>query len=214
MVEEQVRKEMQAKDEKDVESGILSVLTDAEDEEMEYESWKLRELKRNKRDREEREAVERERLEVERLRNMTEEERRAELKNNPKQVTNKAPKGKYKFLQKYYHRGAFYLVSNQAVFTNYLYTFFLISMVFILKITGRRRPSLQTGLCRADSGGPFRQDCAAQSHAGQEFWPKWSDQVHSLGGSRHVAGGRTLGIPFGSKPQIPHSGKIFSHLLM
>jgi hypothetical protein len=103
---------MQAKDEKDLESGILSVLTDAEDEELEYETWKLRELKRNKRDRDEREAEERERQEIERIRNMTEEERRLEFKNNPKEVTNKAPKGKYKFLQKYYHRGAFYLVSS------------------------------------------------------------------------------------------------------
>nr|CAH0109806.1 unnamed protein product [Daphnia galeata] len=116
VVEEEVRKEMQAKDEKDLESGILSVLTDAEDEELEYESWKLRELKRNKRDRDEREAEEKERQEIERIRNMTEEERRLEFKNNPKEVTNKAPKGKYKFLQKYYHRGAFYLDEDKEVF--------------------------------------------------------------------------------------------------
>jgi len=112
VVEEEIRKEMQAKEEKDLESGILSVLTDAEDEELEYETWKLRELKRNKRDRDEREAEERERQEIERIRIMTEEERRMEFKNHPKEVTNKASKGKHKFLQKYYHRGAFYLVSS------------------------------------------------------------------------------------------------------
>lgn len=114
LVEESVKKELeQMKAEKD--PNIGDVNTDDENDEVEYEAWKLRELKRIKRDRDEKEQREKEKSDIERLRTMTEDERRQELRLNPKVVTNKAAKGKYKFLQKYYHRGAFYLENEDNV---------------------------------------------------------------------------------------------------
>lgn len=115
LVEELLKKELMENQEVDNEEEII--ITDDEDDEEEYEAWKVRELKRIKRDREEREQLERERQDVERLRNLTEEEWRMEVKNNPKQITNKAAKGKYRFLQKYYHRGAFFLDKEDDVYT-------------------------------------------------------------------------------------------------
>ncbi|TMW52564.1 hypothetical protein DOY81_002389 [Sarcophaga bullata] len=109
LVEESVKKDLEKTKNDTAEPHIEDVCTDDENDEVEYEAWKLRELKRMKRDREERENAEREKSEIDRMRNLTDEERRQELRQNPKVVTNKAVKGKYKFLQKYYHRGAFYL---------------------------------------------------------------------------------------------------------
>ncbi|KAM5228097.1 microfibrillar-associated protein 1-like [Ctenodactylus gundi] len=113
-VEEETKKELE---ENKPSLALLDALsTDDENGEEEYEAWKVRELKRIKRDREDREALEKEKAETERLRSLTEEERRAELRANGKVITNKAVKGKYKFLQKYYHRGAFFMDEDEEVY--------------------------------------------------------------------------------------------------
>ncbi|XP_046581143.1 microfibrillar-associated protein 1-like [Haliotis rubra] len=114
MVEDEARREVE--EQHKMKDALDLVPTDDENDEEEYESWKVRELRRLKRDREERENTEKEKTEIEKVRGMTEEERRVEFRNNPRQVTNKALKGKYKFLQKYYHRGAFFMDDDEGVF--------------------------------------------------------------------------------------------------
>mmetsp|Transcript_4121 Transcript_4121/g.5295 ORF Transcript_4121/g.5295 Transcript_4121/m.5295 type:complete len:470 (+) Transcript_4121:39-1448(+) len=80
------------------------------DEALEYEAWKVRELQRIKRDKDDRQQMEDEKKETERRRNMTDEERRLEdraIGKNKEKL-----KAKWKYLQKYYHKGVFYMDEN------------------------------------------------------------------------------------------------------
>jgi len=71
----------------------------------EFEEWQLRELQRIKRDREEREKQSLEKAAIEARRGMTDEEVIAEKRRMKDGVKERK---KIKFLQKYYHKGAFY----------------------------------------------------------------------------------------------------------
>jgi len=89
--------------------GEEIVLTDDDDDEetqqKEYELWKLRELVRIRRERDDREKWRLERLDVERRRVMTDEEVATEKRKNKEGFKDR----KFmKYLQKYYHKGAFF----------------------------------------------------------------------------------------------------------
>lgn len=115
LVEDQIQKDIAARaagkkhwDDSDSEGGEVDD-ADGLDPEAEYAAWKLRELKRLKRSREAVEAREKEIAEKERRQNLTEEERAAEDESLvARQKEEKEGRGKMGFMQKYYHKGAFY----------------------------------------------------------------------------------------------------------
>jgi microfibrillar-associated protein 1 len=86
--------------------------TDGVDPDSEYLAWKLRELMRIKRDRAKIEEAEAEIAEKERRRNLTaaerEEEDRIRLEQQKQEEEEKGGKGQAKFMQKYFHKGAFF----------------------------------------------------------------------------------------------------------
>ena len=82
--------------------------TDGLDPEGEFEAWRLRELSRIKRDKEAQAARELEREEIEKRRALPEAQRLAEDLEYAKASRDAKPKGSQKFLQKYYHKGAFH----------------------------------------------------------------------------------------------------------
>ena len=84
--------------------------TDGLDPEAEFEAWRIRELARIKRDKEAEVRREIEREEIERRRALPEEQRLKEDMENAKRTRDEKPKGQQKFLQKYWHKGAFFQV--------------------------------------------------------------------------------------------------------
>jgi len=85
--------------------------TDGINEEEERKAWALRELRRLKRDQEKQQAEEDEKAEVEKRRTMTDDEIAALNRRKPEK-----DRGKMKFLQKYFHKGAFYQDNDHAIF--------------------------------------------------------------------------------------------------
>ncbi len=91
--------------------------TDGVNEVEEIQAWKLRELNRLKRDLLLKQQQEREFSEMEAIRNMPEDEKaeyhRKHIENQTKE---KESKSKYQFLQKYYHKGAFFMDTNEEIY--------------------------------------------------------------------------------------------------
>jgi microfibrillar-associated protein 1 len=84
--------------------------TDGLDPAEEFEAWRLRELGRIKKEKEDEVAREKEREEIERRRAMPEEQRMKEDLERAQKLREEKPKGSQKFLQKYWHKGAFHQV--------------------------------------------------------------------------------------------------------
>jgi len=97
--------------------------TDGLDPEAEFEAWRLRELARIKRDKEAAVRREEERAEIERRRALPEEVRLKEDLERAQKLRDEKPKGSQKFLQKYWHKGAFHQESFGALLSVQIFTF-------------------------------------------------------------------------------------------
>lgn len=106
MVVDQLAREEQAKRKSTNEDDDEMPSDDDDNEDEALRQWKVRELRRIKRDNDEREKWEDQERDLERRRTMTDEEIKAE--NAAKGIKVPVEKSQYRFLQKYYHPGAFY----------------------------------------------------------------------------------------------------------
>jgi microfibrillar-associated protein 1 len=107
LVKQYIEKEAN-KVEKNAEDSIMPDDSDDVNAQQEYENWKIRELRRIKNSLEEDEVRMKERIEVERRRQLTDEQRKEENLRLGCDESLRPVKSKLNFLQKYYHKGAFY----------------------------------------------------------------------------------------------------------
>ncbi|KAF9013639.1 Microfibrillar-associated protein 1 [Haplosporangium bisporale] len=117
MLKEYVARQAAVDDVPDIDNFADVDDTDGLDEEAEFDQWKLRELKRIKRDREELEAREAEKAEIERRRELTEEERVKEdmeylAKKKAEEESERKSGGP---VEKYHHKGAFFMDTDEAI---------------------------------------------------------------------------------------------------
>ncbi|KAH7930597.1 hypothetical protein BV22DRAFT_1028318, partial [Leucogyrophana mollusca] len=106
LVAESIRRELAEKEKDEMVPDVDD--TDGLDPDAEFEAWRLRELGRIKKEKEEELRLEREREEVERRRALPEEQRMKEDTERANKLREEKPKGQQKFLQKYWHKGAFH----------------------------------------------------------------------------------------------------------
>ncbi|KAJ7171805.1 microfibrillar-associated protein MFAP1, Zn finger, CCHC type protein [Mycena crocata] len=106
LVAESIRRELAEKEKEDIIPDVDD--TDGLDPEAEFEAWRLRELNRIKKEKEEELRREEEREEIERRRALPEEQRMKEDLERAQKLRDEKPKGSQKFLQKYWHKGAFH----------------------------------------------------------------------------------------------------------
>ncbi|KAF7340133.1 RdRP-domain-containing protein [Mycena venus] len=106
LVAESIRRELAEKEKEDQIPDVDD--TDGLDPEAEFEAWRLRELGRIKKEKEEELRREEEREEIERRRALPEEQRLKEDLERAQKLRDEKPKGSQKFLQKYWHKGAFH----------------------------------------------------------------------------------------------------------
>ncbi|KAG6857656.1 hypothetical protein H0H87_010225 [Tephrocybe sp. NHM501043] len=118
MVAESIKRELAEKEKEEDVNDVDD--TDGLDPAAEFEAWRLRELGRIKSEKEEEVRREEERDEVERRRAMPEEQRMKEDLERANKLREEKPKGQQKFLQKYWHKGAFH--QDEEILTRHDYT--------------------------------------------------------------------------------------------